>query len=166
MVVVRNIASIALAERAKAGIKVRQKLGALHINKKDFKRIKGLEELIKEEVNVQEILVANNLGENEVKLDTNITPALEREGVFREIIRAANDLRKESSLTPDDTINLFLNIKKPGGEKETFSDLGEVLKKETRAKNILFESEPHEALSAERGWKERSWELWVGIKKI
>ena len=166
MAIARNIASLGLADRAKVGIKVRQKLGALHINKKDFKNIKGLEELIKEEVNVQEVLMENNLGENEVKLDTNITPALEREGIFREIIRAVNDLRKESSLTPGDTINLFLNIKKPGGEKETFSDLEELLKKETRAKNILFKNEPHETLSAEREWKERSWELWVGIKKI
>ena len=92
MAKVREIVAQALAERAKAGIKVRQPLQKLEIPE----RIDGeLSYLAKEEVNVKEITFGK-----ELKLDTKITPELKKEGDKREIIRNYKDLRKELGLSP------------------------------------------------------------------
>jgi len=87
MIRVREIVALALAERAKTGIKVRQPLASLLIPDKIDKE---LSELIKDEVNVKKIIFSNTL-----ILDTKITPELKKEGKKREIIRNIRDLRKE-----------------------------------------------------------------------
>ncbi|MBI2041975.1 MAG: class I tRNA ligase family protein [Candidatus Nealsonbacteria bacterium] len=84
---VREIVASALAERAKAGIKVRQPLASLLVPDKIDKE---LSELIKDEVNVKKIIFSNTL-----ILDTKITPELKKEGEMREIVRNIRDLRKE-----------------------------------------------------------------------
>jgi len=87
MIRAREIVALALAERAKAGIKVRQPLAFLLVPDKIDKE---LSELIKDEVNVKKIIFSNTL-----ILDTKITPELKKEGELREIIRNIRDLRKE-----------------------------------------------------------------------
>ena len=64
------------------------------------------QELVKDEVNVKTIEVRK--GEYAVELDLALTPALVREGTVREIIRRVNDLRKQSGLTIEDRIELFV----------------------------------------------------------
>ena len=98
---VRNITSLALAERQKARIKVRQPLSELQINETQLKDEVELLELIKEEVNVKKI----SFGEK-VKLDTTITPELKEEGILREIIRHIQEMRKELRLKPRDKISV------------------------------------------------------------
>jgi len=93
MAQVRDVVTLALAQRAEAGIKVRQPLAELKI--KD-KLDKELLELIKKEVNVKKITFGK-----EIKLDTKITQQLKKEGEYREMVRNARDLRKELSLTPN-----------------------------------------------------------------
>jgi len=93
---IRDIITEALAQRAEAGIKVRQPLQKLEIKLKiEDKLLK----LIKEEVNVKEVIFGKKL-----KLDTKITKELEREGRDREQIRNVNLLRKKCGLTPKNII--------------------------------------------------------------
>ncbi len=93
---IRDIITEALAQRAEAGIKVRQPLQKLEIK---LKIEDELLKLIKEEVNVKEVIFGKKL-----KLDTKITKELEREGRDREQIRNVNLLRKECGLTPKNII--------------------------------------------------------------
>ena len=104
MAEVRSIVALAFAERAAAGIKVRQPLTELRIKKYELRSEKGLLELIKEEVNVKKIVFDNKI-KKEIELDTKITETLRREGSDREQIRNVNLLRKEHNLTPEITIS-------------------------------------------------------------
>jgi isoleucyl-tRNA synthetase len=96
---VREIVSLALTERQKAKIKVRQPLKELQINASWLKKEPELIELIKEEVNVKNITFGN-----ELRLDITITPELKEEGILREVIRHIQEMRKEARLTPKDKI--------------------------------------------------------------
>jgi len=93
---VREIVSLTLAKRMEAGIKVRQPLRKLTIK---IKLDKSLLKLIKDEVNVKEVVAGRQL-----ELDTKITEELKKEGETRELIRAVNNIRKEMGLTPRDKV--------------------------------------------------------------
>ena len=87
---------MALEQRAKAGIKVKQPIKSLKVKSEKLK-IKENEELlnlIKDEVNVKEIIWDKNINQ-EVELDVEITPELKEEGELREFIRGLQDLRKK-----------------------------------------------------------------------
>ncbi len=96
---VRKTVSQALKQRAEAGIRVRQPLSVLEVEK-------GVPEylfhLIKEEVNVKDVTSGDA-----IKLHTNITEDLKEEGEQREIIRCIQSLRKEAGLTPKHKIKIF-----------------------------------------------------------
>ncbi|MBI4101445.1 MAG: class I tRNA ligase family protein, partial [Candidatus Nealsonbacteria bacterium] len=102
---VRQVVSQALSERAKVQIKVRQPLASLKIQnpKSKIKNKKELLDLIKEEVNVKEILFDDQI-KNAVELDTVITPELREEGIVREVVRQIQEMRKEAGLRPSDKI--------------------------------------------------------------
>ena len=102
---VREIVTLALAERAKFGIKVRQPLNELRIKNYELRKEKELLELIKEEVNVKEIIFDDKI-EKGVKLDTRITPKLKEEGIVREIIRQIQEMRKALGLTPQNKVSV------------------------------------------------------------
>lgn len=93
----RRLVTLALEQRQKANIKVRQPLQKLEIKNQDL----GGEylEIIKDELNVKEVTVNKDLSE-EVKLDVAMTPELEEEGRVRDIIRASQEIRKEKNLSP------------------------------------------------------------------
>ncbi len=118
---VREIVSSALAQRAEAGIKVRQPLAELKI--KD-KLDNNLLELIKDEVNVKKISFGK-----EIKLNTKISKKLEKEGEYRELIRNINKIRKEIGLTPKDLIIIDSTLKVENINK---------FKKEVGAKEFRF----------------------------
>ncbi|MFH1575656.1 MAG: class I tRNA ligase family protein [Candidatus Nealsonbacteria bacterium] len=109
---VRGIVASALAERAKAGIKVRQPLQKLEITEKINKELLSL---IKDEINVKEIIFGKKL-----KLDTEITPELKEEGFIREIVRQIQEMRKKADLKPKDRIKVFYSA---------LPELGEILAK-------------------------------------
>lgn len=89
----------ALSDRAKEGIKVRQKLQSVTLTRKYSGWI---EEMIKEEDNVNEVLYGK-----ERKHDTNITPELKQEGLSREIVRQIQSLRKKADYNLDDRIKVY-----------------------------------------------------------
>ncbi|MCD6402592.1 isoleucine--tRNA ligase, partial [bacterium] len=101
----RELASLALAERKRLSIKVRQPLRKLKIKNEKLKEEKDLLELLKEEVHVKEIVFDPKI-KNEIELDTKITPELKEEGQVREVIRQIQTLRKSLGFLPKDKISI------------------------------------------------------------
>lgn len=111
---VRKLVEQAHAIRADKKIKVRQPLASASI-KKELE--KDLREILKEEINVKEILIDNNL-EAEIILDVELTDELLEEGKAREFIRQIQDARKKASLSPDDKVNILAKLNEK--DKEIF----------------------------------------------
>ena len=101
----REVVSVALEARAKAKIKIRQPLSSLAIKHELRAEAEPFVALIKDEVNVKDI-VSNLHMETEVELDTTITPELQAEGDAREFIRGVQAERKNLGLEPGDRITL------------------------------------------------------------
>ncbi len=95
MEVVRALVTRALEERAKAGIPIRQILGTLWVPR-SATNIEHLFDILKDEVNVEEV----KIDDEELSLDTEITPALREKGMVRELVRHINSARKERGLKP------------------------------------------------------------------
>ena len=104
---VRDLASATLAKRAELGIKVRQPLEKLKIKNKKSKFSSDLLEILKDEVNVREIILDAEIKEV-FELDTEITHELREEGWFRELTRTVQGLRQDAKLEPKDTMTLFV----------------------------------------------------------
>lgn len=132
---VRGLVSLALEKRMVAGVKVRQPLKSLKVKSKKLESKEDYLELIKDEINVKEVLFDENI-ENEVELDTNITPELQKEGNTREFIRAIQDLRKQKNLSPLDVIVLEIETDDKG--REFIEDVASEIKKPTNISKILF----------------------------
>jgi len=129
---VREICSLALEKRAKAKIKVRQPLAKLKIKNQKLKI--ELLNLIKDEVNVKEIIFDPKLKE-EIELDTKITPELKEEGLVREFIRQIQDVRKKTGLVPKDKIIVYFSDM----ELEKIVEKNkELIKKQVIAKDLIF----------------------------
>lgn len=134
----RDVVNLALAERISAGIKVKQPLALLKIKntKAKIKGQQGLLDLIKDEVNIKEIIFEEKISK-EVELDTNLTQELKDEGTLREIIRGVQEQRKEQKLVPSDKISVLLYL--PATEKELAEKNKEFLLKEFRAYEIKIQ---------------------------
>jgi len=113
MAVVRKVVEMGLALRAEAGVKVRQVLGRVVLE--NSRLAPEYLEIIKDELNIKEILeekdsagqwATKDEGTLKVSLDLEITPELKKEGLAREIVRAINQLRKDSGLTVNDKVDL------------------------------------------------------------
>jgi isoleucyl-tRNA synthetase len=125
---IRKIASLGLEARANVNIKVRQPLASLKLKTEGGKLDDGLLQLVRDEVNVKEILFVaeeglssgseadggETLGSDIVELDTNLTQELKDEGVVRELTRAIQGARKVAELTPQDFINLDVETDNKG----------------------------------------------------
>jgi isoleucyl-tRNA synthetase len=92
-------------------------------------------QLVKDEVNVKEITF-DDLMENDVVLDTRITPELKAEGQAREFVRAVQDIRKEKGFSQNDEITLTAETNNIG--KEIINTHLVYIKKTLRAREILF----------------------------
>ena len=157
---VRNIASKALALRAKKGFKVRQPLAALTIKEKLPKEILLL---LQDELNVKKVIV-NTQAKEDVELDTKLTPQLKEEGLVRELLRYIQGMRKDAGYKPNNRIllryageaslkNLFSN------HKETLVKIGGIAK--------LFEGDrPKQVFDVEKDVLLDGKKLWLGMRKI
>lgn len=134
---VRNIASLGLEARAKAGIKVRQPLALLKVNgiKSNIENDKQLQQLILDEVNVKKIIFDKNIT-NEVELDVRLTPELIEEGIVRELTRNIQDLRKKAGLVPQDKITLTIETDSAG--EKLIKKFKEEIKYSTSTTKIEF----------------------------
>lgn len=127
----REIVTKALEKRASSQIKVRQPLQKLEV--KDLKLSDEYLEIIKDEVNVKEVLNNESMME-EVVLDTRLSPELKEEGNAREIIRAIQDLRKKTKLNPEDEIDVQISY--PKELESAITKYEEEIKKTTRTQKI------------------------------
>jgi isoleucyl-tRNA synthetase len=97
---VRDIASKGLEARMNAKLNVRQPLTSLRV-KRENPLSPQLAALIKDEVNVKQVIF-DPLLSADVELDTTLTPELKEEGMYRELVRSVQDLRKEKGLNVGD----------------------------------------------------------------
>lgn len=139
MTEVRRVVELGLAERDKAGIKVRQILGEAKIFANGLK-ISGQKEyldLIVEELNIKGVDVIEAEGDIRVELDTNISPELKLEGAKRELIRFINLMRKDLGLSINDRAKVVI---KPPDDfmREVLNIFGEDIKKETLSSEIIL----------------------------
>ncbi|MCX6785894.1 MAG: isoleucine--tRNA ligase [Candidatus Komeilibacteria bacterium] len=133
MEAVRKIVELALAKRDEAGIKVRQILGKLTVAGASLNE--ELTGLIKDEVNIKEVVYvkAEKLS---AELDTVLTIQLKTEGLYRELVRTVNQLRKEAKLTINDRVIIYYQTDS-AEVKEIFTKYGEELLKNTLAKAVV-----------------------------
>ena len=137
---VRGAITVGLAQRAQAGIKVRQPLSKVvmpaNLITDENAREKTYAPIIAEELNVKKVefswtnesyqermskpepdaTIQALLEPSSITLDTEITSELKREGQMREIVRHVQKARKDAGLDVDDRIHL------------SFSDVNEGLK--------------------------------------
>jgi isoleucyl-tRNA synthetase len=104
---VRSFATIGLRRRQELGIKVRQPLLSFTI-KHDGEAPPfwdDVSELLKDELNVKEIVFKNAAGTEDLayEFDTTLTPELIAEGAQRALDRAIAEARKSLNLSPQDT---------------------------------------------------------------
>jgi isoleucyl-tRNA synthetase len=133
---VREIVSLALAERIKEKIRVRQPLNELKIKNNELKGKEELLELIKEEINIKKITFDEELSQ-QIEIDTKITPVLKEEGIIRECSRQIQIIRKKNNLSANDEILVCFQ-----GESSLMQLLKkneEQMKKELRIKQIKWE---------------------------
>ena len=136
---VRRIVSLALEARAKSGIKVRQPLGLLKLNKKFSSLSADYLLLIKDEVNIKNIEFDARLKE-EIWLDTKITPELKEEGILRDLIREIQAARKTAGLKPKNKVAAQISL--PKEILEIAKKHEKDLIKETNLKSLQFSESP------------------------
>lgn len=173
MALVRKVVSKSLESRAATGIPVRQVLAKVTVNFKDKGLAKILSfgeeywKLIKDEINVEEVAVKNDLPAEEkedfaVELDTELTPELKKKGMLRELVRRINSLRKKAGLSIGDRVDVYYQTEDEIAAA-AFSEMAEQLKSDTLADNIRQEEKELEY--SDKFEKEGS-RIWIGIEKI
>lgn len=137
MKVARKLVETGLAIRSKSGIKVRQPLASFTYTHEDASSETGVElsenflQIIKEELNVKEVKKGTELA-----LDTNLTIELKEEGVVRDVIRGAQEARKNAGLVPSDFI--VLTVSATTETLEVLKKNEEMLKKPIQAEKIKY----------------------------
>ncbi len=114
MATARELITQGLAQRAEAGVKVRQPLAKVSLRGEGLTFLSHeapqgnfYAGILLEELNVKRLdLPPGKAKQLKVTLDLELTPELKREGLAREIIRHVQTLRKESGLNVDDRIHL------------------------------------------------------------
>ncbi|MBI2984792.1 MAG: class I tRNA ligase family protein [Candidatus Kerfeldbacteria bacterium] len=120
MALAKQIVEQGHALRAKAGLKVRQPLAQLVMT---AALRPDLDSIVREELNVKEIHVAESLpsgkewmSSDRVALDTTVSDELKEEGMVRDLVREINALRKTAGLKPADQIVLYVQPKTLAGQ--------------------------------------------------
>ena len=108
MTFVREVISEGLAQRASAGIKVRQPLASVSVVDPHGRLTDEFTAIILEELNVKSVTVSAK-AKQPIAIDTKITPELKQEGQAREIIRHVQQARKAAGLEVDNRISLSLS---------------------------------------------------------
>jgi isoleucyl-tRNA synthetase len=98
---VRTYATVGLKEREAANIKVRQPLQAFTI-RSHAALPRELADILKDELNVKEIVFESGEGDVSYTLDRHLTPELKEEGVVRDLARRIQEWRKEQKFSIGD----------------------------------------------------------------
>jgi isoleucyl-tRNA synthetase len=127
----RDVVSIGLKERQKSGMPVRQPLTMLKVKSLNLQG--EYLEILKDELNVKDVAMDNSI-EGEVWLDMNITPELKKEGEYRELLRAVQDMRKKEGLMPSDEVVITLSE----NAKDLVENFIQDFQKTVGAKDVKF----------------------------
>lgn len=151
MAALRSLITTGLAQRAEAGIKVRQPLQSVTItcDSEVFKRHrKEFEEILREELNVKTVSWKDEAGETEaaIELDLTLTPSLRKEGLSREVIRQVQSARKQLQFNVDDRITLELHTGAPE-LVEAVNEYSEQIAHETLASSLKMADTAKESMS-------------------
>jgi isoleucyl-tRNA synthetase len=155
MAELRNGIEQGLSKRAAEKLKVRQPLkrATLYISglPPDGSVLEYYRQIVGEELNVKEVAIKDaSLVEMKdktslVDLDTDITPALRREGMAREVIRHIQSERKKAQLSVSDRISLGLSTV-DADLRKAISEYEENIATETLASQLAFDQTyAHEA---------------------
>ncbi len=113
MATLRELITEGLAQRAEAGIKVRQPLRKAEVRNPQAARLEPFSDILKEELNVKSVLFNQQTsvkGDDRTKfiieINIDIDDELRREGMMREVIRHVQQARKQAGLEVDDRIYL------------------------------------------------------------
>jgi len=131
---VRDLVTLALEARSKVNIKVRQPLATLFVKDEALSGKEKLLELVLDEVNVKSVSFDKDLDEK-VKLDTTITPELQKEGDLRELIRSIQSLRKDAKLNPSERVTLVASE----NSKDLVSEFKDELLKIAGIENVVYQ---------------------------
>ena len=145
------------------GIKVRQPLKELRIKNKELKGEDDLLGLIKDEVNIKEIIFNDKI-EKEVELNTELTDELKEEGTLREIIRQIQEMRKKTGIKPEDKISIYVS-----GDKfliDIIDKNKEFILVETKTKDINYDVKDNNNSNLEKEIIINELKLLLTIKKI
>ncbi len=140
MALIRNLITEGLAQRAEAGIKVRQPLAAVELTLPfsiTDKERQELQTIVAEELNVKSV-ISTIVDTPTVKMNLKITTELKQEGMVREVIRQIQNSRKAAGLNVDDRISLVLFTDNNELQK-AINEYADNIKHETLAKHLTQE---------------------------
>jgi isoleucyl-tRNA synthetase len=123
MIKVRDLITQGLAQRAESGLKVRQPLQSVTLIGVG-KIGQDLSDIVKEELNVKEVMLVESDGEEvelRAEVNTELTDELREEGLIRELIRFIQNSRKEAGLQVEDRISLLIESESPEIEQAVTS---------------------------------------------
>jgi isoleucyl-tRNA synthetase len=154
MTLLRTQVSDALRQRDQSGIGIKWPLPKVTLP--DNKYTDEYLEIIKNELNVKKVELKKEGKDQEVKLDTAITPELEAEGYAREIARKVQAARKTANFVKAESIDLEI-VSEFNKEIASFEGF---LKERVGAKKISFkESSKKYAHSEEGSIKGKSYKI-------
>ncbi|RLF25475.1 MAG: isoleucine--tRNA ligase, partial [Thermoplasmata archaeon] len=182
MKTVREVVELGRTLRSQVGIKIRYPLSRAVVvcSKKVEDSVKPLVDLVKEEINVKEVIFSRDKKpfqqqidnkemvdveskEGFLLLDVVQTPELIAEGVSREIVRRIQSMRKGLDLAIEDRISTKIMVDN-AELRETLEDWKNYIAEETRSKEIEFTAKPEGNLV--KSWKLNDTEVTIGITKI
>ena len=161
MAEVRSLTALALAEREKAGIKVRQPLAKIVIKNLKLKGKEELLNLLKDEINVRQTIFDDKIT-GDVELDTKITQELREEGLMRELSRVIQGLRQDAKYEMKDKICLMMEL--PAELLGIIRKHADELKKSVNLKSVEFKKS--DKFDAELNTKIEGLPIWLGARKI
>ena len=139
MATVRSYVNEGLAQRAAAGIKVRQPLARATLAGPDDSFSKELREIVMTELNVRN-LDFRTKQKDLIVLDMDLDDSLKREGAIRDLVRIVQNLRKKADLDVSDRIDLCLSLE-PSTLAADLEDQSDYVANETLALSLKFVSE-------------------------
>jgi isoleucyl-tRNA synthetase len=124
---VREFCTIGNALRKKENIPVRQPLAKFIVQ--GWNLSDKFKALVMDELNVKDVVTGE-----ETLFDTYITPELKKEGTYRELVRAVQDMRKNAGLEPSDTVVITISL----NTQELLTQFIEEFKKTVQAREVIF----------------------------
>ena len=122
---------------------------------------KQLIQLLKEEVNVKEIVFDKSIL-GELELETAVTSELREEGMLRDLVRLVQGLRQKAAYRPQDRISLAMEL--PKALKSVVSRNEDFLKREGGAAELEYIKTSK--FEAEAETKLEGAPVWLAVRKI